>query len=143
MEQTPIVVVAVGGAPGSGKSTVAAYLELHGFARHGISRPPAEALREAGATEAQVAEGPVPAEIRLAAWEKTRPEGPVVVDDYLVFEEGLPLRARGAKLLRLYRPGLSVEQPRLLAHATITNNGTVQDLEIIVHKCLRELGVRL
>lgn len=86
----------------------------------------------------------------LTLWENGRPDGPVVVDDLRYPNEVTFFRGKGAKILRIHRPGVKApdtgheaEKHRLPSDAVITNNGTIEDLEAITYKCLRGLGVKL
>jgi hypothetical protein len=166
-------IVCLNGAPGSGKSTAARYLvDTCGFTLHKIATPLKSMLRCLGLTEEHI-EGALKEEptdllggksprwamqtlgkewrdlihpdLWLLAWENTRPEGPIVVDDLRYPNEVTWFRERRATILHIHRPGFDLpdtgheaERQRLPVHATITNNGDIQGLEIIVHKCLRE-----
>jgi hypothetical protein len=83
-------------------------------------------------------------------WRNGRPPGPVVVDDLRYPQEVPFFREYGGVILRIERPGVEApdtgheaEKHRLSVDATITNSGTIADLEIIAGRCLRELGVPL
>ena len=86
----------------------------------------------------------------LIAWDNTRPDGPIVVDGMRYPNEVPFFRERGAKLIRITRPGVKApdtgheaEKHKLPVDAAITNDGTIEDLEVIALMCLRELGLDL
>lgn len=176
MNGSPIV--ALNGPPHAGKSTVADYLvRRHGFTYHGISIPIKNMLRALGLTDEELTgalkEEPcellggksprwgqqtlgkdwrdlVHPDLWLIVWEKTRPPGPLVLDDLRFPNDEAFFRKRGAKILRIERPGLHVrdtgheaEKQKISVDARITNGGTIADLEIIVAECLKALGVPL
>lgn len=172
----PTPLVCIHGAPHAGKSTIAKYLvREHGFTLHKIATPMKNMLRSLGLTEEHI-EGslkdvPTPLlggktprwgmltlgkdwrdmihpDLWLIAWENTRPDGPLVVDDIRYPNEVPFLHERGAKFLKIERPnnkvkavGHDAEKKTLPVDAVITNKGTIQDLETIALMCLRGLSV--
>lgn len=172
----PTPLVCLHGAPGSGKSTIAKYLvREHGFTVHKIAGPLKNMMRCLGLTEEHI-EGSlkdVPTELLggqtprwgmlklgkdwrdmihpdlwLFAWENTRPQGPLVVDDVRYPNEVPFLIKRGACFLKIERPdntltavGHDAEEKNLRTDAVILNKGSISDLEVITYRCLQGLSV--
>jgi len=82
--------------------------------------------------------------------EERPPRGPVVVDDLRYPQEVRFFRELGAKILRIYRPGVEApdtgheaEKHELPVDATVFNNSTIAELEVGVHLKLSQLGLKL
>jgi hypothetical protein len=177
MSQHPIVLI--NGLPYSGKGTIAKFLvREHGFTLHKIAKPIKDMLRALpGITEDHI-EGhlkdvPTPLlagrsprwalqtlgkqwrdlmhpDLLCILWENGRPDGPLVVDDFRFPNEVPFFRQRGARSIRVVRPGLEApdtgheaEKQVLPVDAVITNDGAIEDLEVIAERCLLALGVPL
>lgn len=89
-------------------------------------------------------------DLLLLLWDAGRPPGPVVVDDLRYPNEVGFFRERGAAILRIDRPGIEApdtgheaERHRLPVDATLSNSGTIRDLEAATDEVLRGLGVQL
>jgi hypothetical protein len=170
-------IVALNGAPGAGKSTVANYLiKTHGYTLHKIATPLKNMLRCLGLTEDHI-EGHLKEEpcellggksprwamqtlgkdwrdmihpdLWLMAWLNTKPEGNLIVDD-LRFPNEVPFfRAQGAKIIRIHRPshtlrdtGHEAEKQDIPYNSIVTNNGSINELEILIEKVMRhDLGL--
>jgi len=83
-------------------------------------------------------------------WRNGRPPGPIVVDDLRYPQEVPFFKALGAKILRIERPGVTApdtgheaEKRQLQVDGVIQNTGTIEDLEVVAERSLRELGLDL